>query len=873
MSTPNPGMPPRRSGLGRDACVPKAGGQDLAACSSAVSCPTSGNNGARMLSGKPCFFIVVLCLQCVASSTVSAASHHPGDALPYPRRLQGDTSFFSSGVDGLRAQAEAAEAEESYPNGSSIFLQDASLLPVRRGVAPAGPRPKSGEQPESPGRPPQARPIMQAVKPHQAAGPPRPVASEPETRKLGREEEKAGPEPDVKPGRVPPIYRPGVGIEDKNRLKPPAEDTKTPPPKKTPPPVPKKPAIRIGRPGKSPPPSPAPGAEPQSPPPSPDRPVPGKLGHRWPPGASGETPEPPPFQPSPETPSESPPDTPPQSPPPGKRAPKRRPAFTPPPPPSSPPPPPPLAEGEWPTMAHIQAVPVEVLQEGKRKLAELLSQKSNSEASTAAPSSVDTSLLQTVVGRLKKPVVRSSLEEEQEEARGDNTLGGVSSRQLWEKDAADKWKVKRRRNPKAFVRPADAPSNVHVLDWLDEQGIRPSFYDEEDQPQEGARSPSFLQFFARLFWSPKRGWEKALEKFWPKGTTANAKDEGGRPARLTMHETLGMGGFGVVARVEDVDARPTNPNRCFAAKFMYEFTSPAVPLKKSTANMKSSLESEVQIRDQLLQALDSNALLRGKPMTEKFAHLTSIGVAVPQLTYTLTKTVLEHQIIVSSWEFPPEVTGSPHQDNLRFLTQMVSYPLLGPDMNVLFEQKIEDAVRAYIIYKVVNILAQFEKLGFTHNDLKPENFLVRKDGEVFVADVGLVKKIGEMFPCISCTPTYLDPQSAECAYADQLSKAQSKRDAWALGATIFNVLCNNDLPYNMDALYSRAEAMDGPGHPIIRFLGFVSKLTRSDWTQDRCGSKDDNLWTIAKVLLDPIEDSRRTALDLSDHPFFKVQGV
>ncbi|PHJ21932.1 rhoptry kinase family protein rop28 [Cystoisospora suis] len=892
--------------LGRSGRGPNADGHKLPSSGSVSRSVVQKGNGSRARTGRYFFFSVVFlsCLHSFVCSEASAPSQYRHrDVLPSVSPGPASSSFGASKSSDADL-ADLSESEEEYSTKlSSSFLQDASLLPVRRGPAPPAPRQGSLERRAAAGAP-QARPLLQAVKPHAGPTAPRPVASDPDRRRLDHEEKKAGPAAPVPKGRVPPIYAPQEGIKDADRLKPPGlyQPRKiviiesTPSPKGSPAAEPAKPPARGKKPpaelsppgrsgpaGKSPRPKPpaSPAPEPKSPPPSPGRRV-GKLAVQWPPPASGSTEEPASPPPVRRPPSPSPAPSPAPQPAPAQRKPPLRRPSVPPPPPVTPKAA--LGEGQWPTMDHIEPIPVQVLQEGKRQLRDFLMRVS-SKSGRGPPQSP--SLLQTVTSGLFRPRVRPTLEEEMEEEdrmTQDGVSGAVEdvpAGQLWRADAADTWRV-RRRNPKTFVRPIDAPPDVNALEWLHEQGVRPGYYDElirgrqeEELPaQVEGQSPSFVQFFKALLWSEKKGWEKAMEKFWPRGSTARTKDEGGRPVRVIMHETLGVGGFGVVARMENVDAPATSMTKFFAGKFMYEYSPVNHSLKGATTRLKQNLSTELRVRDLLLEALNSDPLLKGKPMSDKFEHLIRMGIAVPQLTYTVTKTDVENNVIVGSWEFPPQITGNPNEESLRFLTSVISYPLLGPELNILFEERtVAESILAYLTYRLVNILAKFDKLGFTHNDLKPGNILARADGEVFLADMGLVRKIGEMIPCISCTPSYVDPETAECAFADQLQKADPKRDAWALGATFFNFMCKNELPFNLDALYDRAVNVAGSGNPVLRFISYISAVKRSDWTQKRCDAKNPTLWVITRLLLDPVHDSRKTARELANHAFFKVEAM
>lgn len=77
----------------------------------------------------------------------------------------------------------------------------------------------------------------------------------------------------------------------------------------------------------------------------------------------------------------------------------------------------------------------------------------------------------------------------------------------------------------------------------------------------------------------------------------------------------------------------------------------------------------------------------------------------------------------------------------------------------------------------------FEKLGYIHNDLKPQHFIVRPDSSVAIIDWGSSSRRSEPARAVPRTPLYTPPEGpGPCA------------DIWALAVTLFHVLAN-DPPY------------------------------------------------------------------------------
>lgn len=77
----------------------------------------------------------------------------------------------------------------------------------------------------------------------------------------------------------------------------------------------------------------------------------------------------------------------------------------------------------------------------------------------------------------------------------------------------------------------------------------------------------------------------------------------------------------------------------------------------------------------------------------------------------------------------------------------------------------------------------FEKLGYLHNDLKPQHFIVRPDSSVAVIDWGSSSRRSEPARAVPRTPLYTPPEGPG-PYAD----------IWALAVTLFHVLAHEP-PY------------------------------------------------------------------------------
>ena len=92
-----------------------------------------------------------------------------------------------------------------------------------------------------------------------------------------------------------------------------------------------------------------------------------------------------------------------------------------------------------------------------------------------------------------------------------------------------------------------------------------------------------------------------------------------------------------------------------------------------------------------------------------------------------------------------------------------------------------DEIR-YIFSQVVNAVAYFHEQGIVHQDLKPQNILMRHNGTALIADFG----VGHSFQSqarVFGTPAFQAPEVIDRSPSDDVSPG--KEDVWSLGITLY----------------------------------------------------------------------------------------
>lgn len=136
---------------------------------------------------------------------------------------------------------------------------------------------------------------------------------------------------------------------------------------------------------------------------------------------------------------------------------------------------------------------------------------------------------------------------------------------------------------------------------------------------------------------------------------------------------------------------------------------------------------------------------------------------------------------------------------------MVMEYLEGTDLSARLETvgplPVTDAVD--FLVQALDAVSEAHSLGIVHRDLKPSNLFVvrRNDGFeiVKVLDFGISKITGGTMQMTSTaavmgSPYYMSPEQMESA-----ARADARSDIWALGVTLFELLCNQ-VPFSGQTL-------------------------------------------------------------------------
>ena len=122
------------------------------------------------------------------------------------------------------------------------------------------------------------------------------------------------------------------------------------------------------------------------------------------------------------------------------------------------------------------------------------------------------------------------------------------------------------------------------------------------------------------------------------------------------------------------------------------------------------------------------------------------------------------------------------------------------DGRTLQEQRpatVQQCVELFV--PIADAIHHMNSAGFVHADLKPNNIIITRDGEVKTIDLGQSCRLGTIKDRVQGTPDYIAPEQVECKPLD------ARTDVFNFGATLYWVLTGQPIPTVMP----RSSAMKG----------------------------------------------------------------
>lgn len=142
-------------------------------------------------------------------------------------------------------------------------------------------------------------------------------------------------------------------------------------------------------------------------------------------------------------------------------------------------------------------------------------------------------------------------------------------------------------------------------------------------------------------------------------------------------------------------------------------------------------------------------------------------------------------------------------DNARGLSYIVMEYVDGGTVRNLLKaaRRLTEEQSLTIIEAVCEALAAAEEYGIVHRDIKPDNIMLTRRGDVKLADLGIAKSVDEEDVSLTCTnvmmgtPAYLSPEQARDA-----KHVDIRADIYSLGATFYEML-TGQVPYPGSSTY------------------------------------------------------------------------
>src|SRR5438477_3086250 len=169
------------------------------------------------------------------------------------------------------------------------------------------------------------------------------------------------------------------------------------------------------------------------------------------------------------------------------------------------------------------------------------------------------------------------------------------------------------------------------------------------------------------------------------------------------------------------------------------------------------------------------------------SHMTSNQVLLKRFENEFrAASKLDHPNIVRALDYGT-VSGRPY-----LVMEFVDGESLGQTLERIGKMDEADAVR--VVTDACTGLEEAHKQGMIHRDIKPDNIMVTRDGKVKIADMGLVKDIGDELNLTRTgrglgTPHFMAPEQFRNA-----KNADVRCDIYSMGATLY-MMVTGELPF------------------------------------------------------------------------------
>jgi eukaryotic-like serine/threonine-protein kinase len=141
-------------------------------------------------------------------------------------------------------------------------------------------------------------------------------------------------------------------------------------------------------------------------------------------------------------------------------------------------------------------------------------------------------------------------------------------------------------------------------------------------------------------------------------------------------------------------------------------------------------------------------------------------------------------------------------------------------------ESIAESLRLFV--PIAEAIHHMNAAGFVHADLKPNNIIVTREGDVKIIDLGQSCRLGTIKERIQGTPDYIAPEQVQCEPLD------ARTDVFNFGATMYWVLTGKPIPTVM------------PGNEAVKFKNDM-RLTPPDALNPEVSKP------LSKLVLDCVE--------------------